>query len=110
MSDMPPTAWQYLPAIIAALFSGVAVVISALNNRKISQAAVTADATHKLVNSDHGVALRLASTTLQRIAEFTKQPIDVKAALDAKTAADNHDATQLRINQEGHPGVFVKQA
>jgi hypothetical protein len=95
---MSETFWQVLPAIIAAVFSGIALIIGALNGQKITANAAVADATHKLVNSDHGVALRLAATTLGRIADMTNKPADVTAAVNAKTAADNHDATQEQIN------------
>jgi hypothetical protein len=88
---MPVQFWHELPAIIAALFAGVGVIISSHNAKKVNEV-------HSLVNSDHGVALRLAATTLQRVADMTKSPADERDALAAKTAADNHDATQARIN------------
>lgn len=102
---MSDSFWQVLPAIIAAVFSGIALIIGALNGQKISQNSVIANATHKLVNSDRGIALRLTATALGRIAELTSKPADVTAATDAKTAADNHDATQKVINQEEDPSV-----
>jgi hypothetical protein len=102
---MSDSFWQVVPAIIAAVFSGIALIIGALNGQKIAQNAVIVNATHKLVNSDHGVALRLTATTLGRIADLTNKPTDVVAATDAKTAADAHDATQRIINQEGVSSV-----
>jgi hypothetical protein len=90
--------FQGVALLITAIFSGLAVVISAMNHQKISDAAVTAKETHALVNSDRGVILRVVATTLQRVAVLTKALDDQKAANDAKMAADNHDATQAKLN------------
>jgi hypothetical protein len=53
---------------------------------------------HTLVNNDHGVSLRLAASALRRVADMTKDPGDIQAALDAKAASDDHDAKQKIVD------------
>lgn len=94
--------------IIAAIGSAAAVIIGAINARNLKQVSDTGKATHALVNSDHGVSLRLAATTLRRIAGLTNDPADIIAANEAKLASDNHDLTQSRIDR-GDTSTPTKQ-
>lgn len=76
--------------IIAALGSAAAVVIGALNNRKLNTNTEVTRDTNKLVNGAHQADLHLAATTLRRIAVLTNEPGDIKAADEAKRVAEAH--------------------
>src|ERR1700686_3881539 len=54
---------------------------------------------HTLVNHDHGVTLKLASSALRRVADMTKDPADIMAADDALKASQDHDAKQRTVDK-----------
>jgi hypothetical protein len=106
---IPMRSWQddlvnQLPSILTGLGTLITLIVGVFKLRQGQQdAATTAKATHALVNSDHGVTLRLAATTLQRVADLTQVPADMKAAIDAKFAADQHDKAQSALNTADPP-------
>src|SRR4029077_6979999 len=87
-----PSFIAQLPAVITSLATLVVAItgLRALNKKT--------DAIHTLVNSDHGVSLRLSAGYAQRIADLTKDPADVAAGLDTRKAPAEHDVYQKRVN------------
>lgn len=55
--------------------------------------------THKLVNSNMGVQLRLHRDTSRRLAMLTKDPADVQAAALAEKLYAEHEAANAVANQ-----------
>lgn len=101
MEPTTPTFVSQLPSIITSMATFVVALTGLIVGiRGSKKAEILAKATHALVNSDHGVSLRLSATSLQRIADLTRHSDDIEAARQAKEAADQHDATQGRINKE----------
>ena len=58
----------------------------------------TGEKTHTLVNSNMGVQLRMHADLTQRMAEKTKEPEDIAAALQAKKLWDEHQGKQATVD------------
>jgi len=88
-----------LPQTLTGLGTLITVIIGAWKLRKGQETNLAVvKATHTLVNSDHGVSLRLTAGYTQRIADLTHDPKDHIQAGEAKKAADDHDAAQKTAN------------
>jgi hypothetical protein len=83
-------AGDNLTTIIGASLAIIAIVISRyLAWIQADKAQVVIEATHKLVNSAMDAQLRITMFALRRIADLTKDPVDVALAEDAeKTYAE----------------------
>lgn len=58
-----------------------------------------ADATHTLVNSQHGIALSTVYEQALKIAALTGDPADRKKAEVARQKLDDHEAKQSRVDE-----------
>lgn len=59
------------------------------------------EATHTLANSAMGTALRDSAEAKERLAEGSKSEADIRAAITARRASDDHIAAQRLIDQGG---------
>jgi hypothetical protein len=58
----------------------------------------TGEATHVLVNNEHGLTLRLAAEALRHVADLTHLPEDVAKAVKAEANSAAHDQRQGDLN------------
>ena len=101
--------WMELPQTLISLGTLIGIISAAIKLRNGQEKAiVVAKATHTLVNSDHGISLRLTSGYTQRIADLTNDPKDHAAAVEAKKAADDHDAAQKTVNWDAEVASAAK--
>jgi hypothetical protein len=78
---------------------------------QLAQLQNTADDTHILVNNAMAVQLKLTAEKARRVAQLTKNPIDIAEADAADAALKEHLARQDRVNQAVEArGGAVKQA
>lgn len=106
------TLIMQLPAIIGQLSVLLGVLLGYRNLKKgqatvvdkVSAAAdnamVAADvanATHVLVNNEHGTTLKLAAGAAQRVAEVSGLPEDKQLAQEAKEAVQEHETNVVTI-------------
>lgn len=68
-------------------------------DEKIGQVGKVADATHTLVNSNMGTALRSSASALRRYADLTHDEKDIALALAAETLLAEHEAKQKMVDQ-----------
>lgn len=67
---------------------------------------IVTDKTHKVMNSEHGTALKVAYEALQRVAELTKNARDIANADTALDKLEKHEKAQAEeeINNQGGNG------
>lgn len=65
-----------------------------LAGSKLDTIAKTSDATHKLVNSQMTIQLRLSAVAFRRVAELTNDPKDETIAEEAEKKLADHEAQQ----------------
>lgn len=99
----------FLTPIAFAFLAIVNLVIGKLAAVKVEQTKTTLAATtavtnnklneiHTLVNSDHGITLRLWSTAVQRIADLTGKSEDQSLANEAKLQSEEHEKKQALVD------------
>ncbi len=94
-------------AIIAAVGAQIATIVgvilgylkSAGNADRIETVARVADATHTLVNSNMGVALREKAIFARRVADLTKDAADQILATAAEKLLADHEAKQAKVDK-----------
>ena len=77
------TLTQGIFGLIATLFGGYLTYKIAVLQRQN-------DAIHVLVNSQYGSALKISAVALRRVADTSKSPDDIKAAIEAERALAEH--------------------
>ena len=65
---------------------------------KLDKIEETGDKVHTLVNSNMGVQLKLTSVAMARIAELTKDPMDIRAADLARSLLHEHEKKQAVVD------------
>jgi len=68
------------------------------DNRKMDEIAKVGVDTHTLVNSNMGIQLRLAASFARRVADLTKNVLDISAAEIAEAAYKEHVAKQAIVD------------
>jgi mannitol-specific phosphotransferase system IIBC component len=85
-------------------------VTTANTENKLNAIAVVADATHMLGNSNMGMALKLNALNARKLAEITKDPIDLKAADAADEKLAQHTASQEKVDNKYPQGIGPHEA
>ena len=98
-----PSEWAVLwTAVGTNLITLVGMIIGYLktlsNSAKIDGVVKVTDATHTLVNSNMGVALRSSSVALRRVADLTGKPEDDKLATAAEKMLSEHESRQAVVD------------
>lgn len=103
------SALSYVPGIIAALASGVAMVLGAVNKIQLEGVKRVADATHTLSNSAMGqqlvtnlATMEALSVVLHRIAAGqggVEADVEAAKAIDVRVAAAKKEYTEHLIKQ-----------
>lgn len=57
--------------------------------------------THTLVNSNMGAQLKISSVALRRLADLTKDAVDIKVANAAEALLEEHVAKQAQVDASG---------
>lgn len=99
---MTDVLWQ---AVIAGVVTCVLAYIQLQTRKAIKDntdvtndiKVVTTD-THGLVNSNMGIQLQLNAALSRRIAELTKDPADIAAALESLKVYEAHIAKQAKVD------------
>lgn len=74
-------------------------VVGVAVGRKLNVIQKTGEATHTLVNSQHGDTLQLNAVVSRRLSAITKLPEDEQAALLAEKLLREHNAKQTIVDQ-----------
>lgn len=81
-----------------AFLTPIALAVLALTNWFTARRNVlllkVAKATHTLVNSQHGLALLKVVSTTKRLADLTKDPVDIEESEKARKMFADHEAKQ----------------
>ncbi len=78
-----------------------------VNDKKLDNLSKVAKATHVLVNSNMAVQLRLNQAVTRRLADITKDPVDVKAAELAEKMYIEHQGKQREVDEQ--PGTDAEK-
>ena len=65
---------------------------------KLDKLAINSDKIHTLVNSNMGVQLRISASALRRVAEYSKDPQDIRIAEEAERLATDHESKQHKVD------------
>ena len=65
---------------------------------KLDNLTVQTDKVHTLVNSNMGVQLRISAGALRRVAEYSKDPADIRIAEEAERLARDHETKQNKVD------------
>jgi hypothetical protein len=87
--------WQ---ALIAGVVTVILAIFNAMTQIKLSQIQKTGVDTHILVNKNYGIQLNLTKIALRRVADITKDAIDVAAADEADRLYIEHMARQAIVD------------
>lgn len=93
------TAIELIGIVTAIGVQVTAVVTAVLAYLKIARVEKVADATHTLVNSNMGVALREKSIYARRVADLTRDDADKKLADEADKLLADHNARQAKVDR-----------
>jgi hypothetical protein len=87
-----------------ALIGLAVAIVNGYFGLKLAKMSHVIDATHRLVNSEHGVALDSNKVLANKVAELTGTPHDIAVAQDATKRADAHDEASAKMGIGGNLG------
>jgi hypothetical protein len=96
-----------LPIVLAALVATPGIISAYRVSRaegELQQVKKTGIDTHTLVNSNMGFQLNVSAVALRKIANATKDPEDIAAALLAERLLKEHIAKQAIVDAAPHKG------
>ena len=91
-----------LTPIFLALIAWFQAAHNRRSERTQGEIQKTGEATHVLVNNEHGLTLRLAAEALRHVADLTHLPEDVARAVKAEANSAAHDIKQGVLNDAGY--------